>query len=398
MLTRTGWLAIAAAVGQLLVGRVLGTLELLVTGTATVLVVVGALVYVAATSLRLEVRREITPAKVHAGTPSTVELRVNNRGRHATPVLAIHDRVSGTRGVSLMLAPLLPGEEAPVTYLLPTERRGVLTVGPLQIELTDPFGIARTRTPAASSAELTVFPRVDAVSPVPHTTGDDPHAGADHPNALGRSGEDFYALRRYVVGDDLRRVHWPSTARHDDLMVRQDEVPWQSRATILLDTRMQASSDEALELSISAAASLVQACAQRQDLVRLVTADGSDSGFATGHSAFDAIMEHLATLRATRVQDLAATEALLARTAVGGALVILMGDEAAPEDALRLAALRARYGSVTTIQIDRSAWAPGATSPSPVPGALLVTSRRGFPATWAAATSSGVRADHLVTR
>ncbi len=69
------------------------------------------------------------------------------------------------------------------------------------------------------------------------TTGNDPLAGAEHPNALGRGGEDFYALRHYVVGDDLRRVHWPSTARHDELMVRQDELPWQGRATVLVDVR-----------------------------------------------------------------------------------------------------------------------------------------------------------------
>ena len=75
------------------------------------------------------------------------------------------------------------------------------------------------------------------IRPLPQTHGRDPHAGAEHPNAVARSGEDFYALRPYVVGDDLRRVHWPSTARHDELMVRQDELPWQGRATVLLDVR-----------------------------------------------------------------------------------------------------------------------------------------------------------------
>jgi len=49
---------------------------------------------------------------------------------------------------------------------------------------------------------------------------------------VGRVGDDFYALRPYVVGDDMRKVHWPSTARRDELMVRQDELPWQGRVTI----------------------------------------------------------------------------------------------------------------------------------------------------------------------
>ena len=102
------------------------------------------------------------------------------------------------------------------------------------------------------------------------TTGNDPLAGAEHPNSLGRGGEDFYALREYVVGDDLRRVHWPSTARHDDLMVRQDELPWQGRATVLVDVRASTNTAESLELVISAAASIVASSARRQDLVRLV--------------------------------------------------------------------------------------------------------------------------------
>ena len=82
---------------------------------------------------------------------------------------------------------------------------------------------------------------------MPHSVGrDDPHAGADHPNVLGQGGEDFYTLREYVVGDDLRRVHWASTARRGELMVRQDEVPWQGRATVLLDARRDTTSRRVL--------------------------------------------------------------------------------------------------------------------------------------------------------
>ena len=60
---------------------------------------------------------------------------------------------------------------------------------------------------------------------------------APTPERLGRSGDEFYSLRPYVVGDDLRRVHWPSTARRDELIVRQDERHWQGRTTVLLDVR-----------------------------------------------------------------------------------------------------------------------------------------------------------------
>src|SRR5207249_11446891 len=105
---------------------------------------------------------------------------------------------------------------------------------------------------------------------LPQSRGHDPLAGADHPTAVASSGEDFYALRAYEVGDDLRRVHWPSTARLDELMIRQNEMPWQARVTVLLDGRRRAHSGESLGLAASAAASTVAACCQLGSLVGLV--------------------------------------------------------------------------------------------------------------------------------
>src|SRR5438046_425881 len=97
--------------------------------------------------------------------------------------------------------------------------------------------------------ELSLLPAGSARllrGPLPQTQGPDPLAGAEHPPALGVAGEDFYALRAYEMGDDLRRVHWPSTARVDELMIRQNEMPWQGRATVLLDTRAQAHEGDSL--------------------------------------------------------------------------------------------------------------------------------------------------------
>src|SRR5439155_1191309 len=137
---------------------------------------------------------------------------------------------------------------ARAAYRLPTERRGVFALGPLEISRSDAFGLAATSTVAAPATQLTVYPHIDVIAPLPHTIGHDPYAGTDHPNALGNLGEDFYALRPYELGDDLRRVHWKSTARADELMIRQDEMPWQGRVTVLLDHRRRAHSAETLEL------------------------------------------------------------------------------------------------------------------------------------------------------
>ena len=146
-----------------------------------------------------------------------------------------------------------------------------------------------------------MLPPVVALLPLPYTLGDDPLAGAEQPNHLGRTGEDFYALRPYVVGDDLRRVHWPSTARTGELLVRQDEQPWQGRVTVLLDVRRTTTDQAGFERMVTAAASVIAASGRRGDLVRLVTTGGIDTGAMSGHAQLEALMEHLAGRRAHAV-------------------------------------------------------------------------------------------------
>lgn len=397
MLTRRGWLLTLTSVLLVLVGRLLGVLELFVAGAAAgVLVIVTALT-VHLTRLRLEVTRDVHPPRVHAGSPSRVDIVVRNLGRRRTPVLRLEDQVTGTRGAELLLSPLDPGATSRAAYRLPTAQRGLLEIGPLDVLLGDPFGLTEVRLRGAEITELTVLPHIDQVSPVPHTRADDPHAGADHPNALGRSGEDFYALRRYVVGDDLRRVHWRATARHDDLMVRQDELPWQGRATILVDVRRATTTPESLELTVSAAASIAHACWRRQDLVRLVSTDGADSGFAAGHAQVDAVMEHLATVEAAPEGAFRASVERLARSSVGGALVAVVSEIGTAElDALL--GLGTRFGWLVIVRFEPSSWDPSATDDAarPVPRVARVTRDQSFPSIWEPVASRHRRAPQRV--
>jgi uncharacterized protein (DUF58 family) len=311
-----------------------------------------------------------------------VELAVSNLRASSTRVLRLHDPVSGTRGADLLLPPLGRRSRATAAYRLPTERRGILGVGPLQVIVTDPFGLISSSTTGAPATEVTVYPRVDEIEPVPFTTGHDPLSGTKQPNALGRSGEDFYALRPYIVGDDLRRVHWPSTARHDELLVRQNELPWQGRTTVLLDVRRSAHRGESLELAVSAAASVITANWKRHDLVRLITSDAVDSGFAPGYQHLEAIMEHLAVVQTTSGASLRGMIESLHRSGNGGALVVVVAE--VPTDEVRaLRRLRARFGSVTVVVIDRSAWDPAAPLPPPGDGTVLrITRERSFAETW----------------
>jgi uncharacterized protein (DUF58 family) len=390
MLTRKGWLSLGAALVFFVAGRVVGRPELYVVGCTIALLVAGAVLYVKMTPLSIDVARELHPPRVHAGSPSRIDLRVRNLGRLRAPVLHLRDGVSGTHGANLIVPPLSSDGVARAAYRLPTEKRGILTVGPLEVMLSDPFGLTSVAMQASGVSELTVYPHIDDIAPVPQTTGNDPMAGAEHPNALGRNGEDFYALRQYVVGDDLRRVHWPSTARHDELMVRQDELPWQGRATVLLDVRSSTNTAESLELVISAAASIVTANARRQDLVRLVSTDGGDSGFAAGHAHVESILEHLASVRVTNEANYRRVIDRLARSSTGGALVVVVA-LMPPAELEQVVRLRNRFGSLRIVQFDPSSW--GSTGPvaSTAPareGIIHVSAARPFAEAWNAAVST----------
>jgi uncharacterized protein (DUF58 family) len=382
-------------------GRLFGVLELFIIGAASGALVLASIGIVLLARLRLAVSRTVTPPRVYAGSPSRVELSIRNDGERSTPVLRLFDPVSGTRGADLLLSPLEPDVVNRAAYRLPTERRGVIEIGPLEVLVSDPFGLASSSTIAAPLAELTVYPHIDDVAPVPHTTGDDPYAGADHPSALGRSGEDFYALRPYVVGDDLRRVHWRSTAHRDELMVRQDELPWQGRVTVLLDVRRNAHTPASLELAVSAAASIVTASWKRRDLLRFMTTDNTDFGYGAGTAHAEAIMEFLATVAATPSGTLRGVLDALGLAGNGGAVVPIVAGVAESELA-SLARLRGRFASVTIVHFDRSSYDTSArptdgagTVPIGGRGMIRVTGEVPFMQAWNAAFYRGAKAAAL---
>jgi uncharacterized protein (DUF58 family) len=365
VLTRQGWALAITAVLMIVFGRVLGVLELFLLGSAAGILLVVVVVRAALMRLQVGVRRDVHPPRVHAGSPSRIELEVTNQGTQPTPVLRIVDAVSGTRGADLGLAPIFPGGRARAAYRLPTERRGIIGIGPLDVVLNDPFGLTEVRVRGAERTELTVYPRIDPIVGLPETSGHDPEAASESPTSLGQAGEEFFALRPFQIGDELRRVHWPSTARFDELLVRQTELPWQGRATVLLDLRAEVQTDASLDLSVSAAASVLTAARRDGDLFRLVCTDGADSGFVPGNAAYSAVLEYLATVPLSRASGLTRILDSLARTSHGGALVVVSGSLGA-HDRARIEALRPRFATLTLVLVDRSAWDPRSAEDAPV--------------------------------
>jgi len=390
MISGRGWAMLAGAIVLGVAGRLLGIEELYALAAAGIGLVLACLVYVRMSRFSLDAVRELHPPRVYCGSASRVDLSVRNRSPRRSPVLSARDPFDGgRRWARFLLAPLAPGEVARAAYRLPTEDRGVFDLGPLALQLADPFGLASTSFRAAPPTKLTVYPRVDVVSALPLSHGNDPHAGADHPTALSWTGEDFYALREYQTGDDLRRVHWPTTAKLDTLMIRQDEMPWQGRATVVLDVRRDVHTRESLEVAVSAAASILTASWRRRSLVRLVDSEGFDSGFSEGHAHREAVLEHLAEVAFGRSRLLAPVLTTLRRSGNGGALAVVTTAAVEHADLEGIARLRSRFGHVTLVLLERSLLdGAGRDVPLPPVSAVVRVSREvPFAAAWSAAVA-----------
>ena len=264
----------------------------------------------------------------------------------------------------------------------------MFTIGPLEAERSDPFGLARRSSAIAPVAELTVYPRIDRVRPLPDSPGRDRHHTTPRAAAVGLTGEDFYALRAYQQGDDLRRVHWPSTARRDEIMIRQNEVPWQGRATIVLDIRARLHTDASFEAAVSAAASVITACWQHGSVVRLVTTDGVDSGFGSGPGHLEVMLARLAVL--VPVGDAGpGLDSLGPNRAVDGAVAVVTTTAADPPDLDRLARLGRTPSAVTLVVFDgRRARPEGARWPA-VGHVVAVAANQAFASVWDATLSVG---------
>jgi len=288
---------LAGALAALGAGRLLGVLELFVLGAVAIALVVVSVAWVRRPLPALALHREVHPARPTRGAAARVDVVVRNRGRRPTPVLTVRDVVEGTVGARLAIAPLEAGSARQVGYRLPTLRRGALQVGPMTAELLDPFGLARRAVGGPEAQTITILPGIEPLEGRLVGAGrQEPLAGRSTRSMATSGIEDLATLRPYVVGDDLRRVHWPASARADDLLVRRDEERWQGHLTLVLDVDPAAMGAAAFEQAVSAAASIVHHVAESGDRVRLVASDGYDSGMVDARRAEGALLEHLAHL------------------------------------------------------------------------------------------------------
>jgi len=331
--------------------------DLLRVGAFVALLPVLALLLAARARRRIHVERELTPARVPVGTAVTVGLHLH--GGPLLGALRLTDTAPDAAGPQAAAPPRftvhrLSGRgSALVTYPLRPVLRGVHRVGPLSGTATDPLGLAEFERELAPADRLVVLPRVVALQGLPPAIG----AGEGTPgSALAHQGQGAsdVLIRPYRQGDELRRVHWRSTARHDELMVRLEERPWRGGMTVLLDRRDVAhrgrGADSSLEFAVSLTASICTHLLARGEPLDLLTEDGVQlSGRGSGISP-EPLLDALAALRPSARPDLAGPE-LRSGTDV---LAVLGALEPGEVETL----LGRRSGGGNAVLLDTSTWDP----------------------------------------
>ncbi len=379
-LTTRGRSFLAAGIAAAVCAYVLGQSDLLRVG-----LLLGALPLVCAavlyrTRYRVAGSRRLSPGRVPAGSEARVHLRVDNVSRLPTGLLMLQDRVPYVLGPRprFVLDRVEPGGRREVSYRVRSDLRGRYPLGPLQLRLTDPFGLCELTRDFSSYDTLTVIPRVEALPPV-RLSGEAKGYGEGRQRSLALAGDDDVIPRGYRYGDDLRRVHWRSTARYGELMVRREEQPQRARCTVLLDTRVVAfeggGPDSAFEWAVSGAASVLVHMLERGFSVRLLTDSGNSvpgegaDGFAgASQGTADAaglMMDTLAVIDHSDGTSLSRAYDVL-RGGNEGLLVAFFGD--LDEEQVQVAAkMRQRSGGAVAFVLDSETWA---REPGELPGPL----------------------------
>jgi hypothetical protein len=365
-MTTRGRAFMAAGITATLCAMVLGQKDLLRIGVLLILLPVVTAFFLGRSRYRLGLVRSVTPSQVEAGQQARVQLDLTNDGRMPTGLLLLEDQlpyVLGTRP-RFVVDRMGPKWKRSVGYAVRSDLRGKYVVGPMTVRLSDPFGLVELDRAFQSTASLVVTPRVVALPAIP-LSGAWTGSGDNRPRAFATGSAEDVTVREYRRGDDLRRVHWRSSARVGELMVRREEQPWQSRATLFIDNRTFShrgrGAASSLEHAVSFAASIGVHLIQRGFVLRLVTAAGEEGGGSwheRGAVAAETgpLLESMAVL--TEVERHHLDTRWLQDTGHSGLLVAVLG-EVTDHDKPAFTRMRHSAASTMAIALETSAWARG---------------------------------------
>jgi uncharacterized protein (DUF58 family) len=226
------------------------------------------------------------------------------------------------------------------------------------VRLADPFGLAQVTSELAGATDVIVHPRVEPLT-APGLGGELASSAATKVRYLFSQGDEFYTTREYRDGDDLRKVHWRSSAKKGQLMIRQEERPWQARAVIAIDLRLAAHRGQggraSFERAVSVAASIALRLGRSGYDLALVADDGRSVRPAGMADQGTAILDFLASVEPTSTPSLVPMANRLSRSAGEGLLVAVLGVPSSDE-AAALARCRLGFGGALGLLVRTDSW------------------------------------------
>ncbi len=354
--TTRGTSFLAAGLAAALAGLALGERGLVSIGALLFVLPLLSALAAGRARYRLSCVRQLSPARVPAGHTTRVSVRLENVSRLPTGLLLAEDAIPYTLGTRprYVLDGVERGGIRELTYPLRSDLRGKFTIGPLAVRIADSFGLVELGRSFATTSTLVVTPRVVPLAMTAigaSWVGE----GDGKTRAAAAAGEDDVVPRAYRDGDELRRVHWRSTARYGELMVRREEQRWRNRALLLLDTRRNAHAGtgvtSSFEYAVGAAASIGVHLARGGMDGQLIT----DAGPVAATGIFeDVLLDSLAVIKTSRGSELSG--GLAAVRAAGGGLLIVVAGRLSAAAARQLATSRRDGGPAVALLLAVSTW------------------------------------------
>jgi uncharacterized protein (DUF58 family) len=360
-LTVRGRCFLAAGLAAVVCGVQIGERDFVRIGLLALAVPLLAWVLARRTNREVWVRRTLSDLQVEAGDTAVVSLQIGNAGRR-TGVLLVEEELPEALGETqrFVVDPLPTGEGSTLEYLVRTETRGRYPLGPVRVHVADPIGMVDLTQTVPSTASILVTPRTEPLPKI-SLAGRWAGSGDNRTRELLGAGSPDVTIREYRVGDDLRRIHWPSSARVDQLMVRREEQQWQSRCTLLVDNRRIShrgyGADSSMETAARTAASIVRHLVAADFEVRLVSASGDSSAHGwhqgTRGATLSEQLERLALMGLTRDEQL--STAWVDESHHGGMLIAVLG-HLGERDCSLLGGLASAGASAHAVVLDVAGW------------------------------------------
>ena len=352
-LTRLGWGVGATGVALLGLGIVLGLPVVAAIG-AFMLVLTASSMLIVAEVPQVKLARVAVPAEAERGAPAEVRLHFQSTSTKRPRPLTVIETVDGEQRIA-SIGPMTPQGTDHVTYAIATSRRGVVTAGPLVVRSFDPFGLVSADRRFTSTCTVSVRPRRYPLRMLPSGRQRDLE-GPTRERSEGSAS--FHQLREYVPGDDLRRIHWRSTARTGALLVKQMVDTTRPELVVVLDNRAAAVGADDFEEAVDIVASVVAAAEADDYPVALVLTDGSSDVDVDGQR-----IPPIDRLTAVTLGDADSLERLTEVVMARGRSLLVVTGEPSAVDLLSIGKLARGFVPAHLVSVARERDAPLVAAP-----------------------------------